>query len=76
MKVTSQFTAASVKIYINNILHIHFERSKFLGLSSWQYISEGGLYYIEITLQGGIISTDYDQEVIWLTILAELDKLR
>ena len=53
-------------------------RSRFAGLSSWQYEKEGGhgMYYIEIVLDGGNVTVDYDRRDIWLGILAELEKSR
>jgi len=76
MKITSKFSAASIKIYVNDILHIEVMRSKFVGLSSWQYETEGGLYYIEIVSDGGAVTVDYDKRDMWISILAELDKAR
>jgi hypothetical protein len=78
VNITSNISHASVKIYINDVLHIHFMRSRFAGLSSWQYEKEGGhgMYYIEIVLDGGNVTVDYDRRDIWLGILAELEKSR
>lgn len=78
MKITSNISHASVKIYVNDVLHIHFMREKFAGLSSWQYEKEGsaGLYYIEIALDGGGITVDYDRSDMWFGVLAELAKAR
>lgn len=76
MKITSKFSQSSIKIFVNDILHIQFERTRFIGISSWQYETENGLYYIEIVLDGGIISTDYDKREMWIAILTELEKAR
>lgn len=76
MKITSKISPASVKVYVNEILHIHFVRDRLVGVSSWQYETEGGLYYIEIVLDGGCVSVDYDRRDMWLGVLAELEKLR
>lgn len=75
MKVTSKIGHASVQIYVNDILHIHIVREKFLGLSSWLFEREG-MYYIEIALEGGIIAVDYDRPDLWHLVLAELAKIR
>ena len=75
MNITSKLAHASVKIYVNDILHIHFLREKFIGLSSWQYEKEG-MFYIEISLDGGVMTVDYDRRDMWLSVLSELDKLR
>jgi len=76
MKITSHISHASIKVFINEILHIQFARSRFVGLSSWQYEKEGGLYYIEVVLDGGVVNVDYDRRDIWLGVLAELEKAR
>ena len=79
MRVTSNISHDSVKIYVNEILHIQFARDRFVGLSSWQYEKEGhgaGMYYIEIVLDGGIVAVDYNKREMWLGVLTELDKAR
>lgn len=75
MKITSKIANASVKIYVNDILHIHFLRDKFVGLQSWQFETEG-IFCLEITLAGGRIYCDYDRRDMWIGILAELEKAR
>lgn len=75
MKIVSKLTHASIKIYINEILHIHYIRDKFVSLQSWQYEDEN-LFYIEITLLDGVMTTDYDKREMWINILKELDKVR
>ena len=74
--VTSKFSQATVKIYINGILHLCIERAKLLGFSSWQYSTEGGLYYIQIVLDGGVVDVDYDNHDLWMAILTALDAVR
>ena len=75
MKIDSKISHASVKVFINDILHIHFMRDKFVGLQSWQYETES-LYYIEITLSNGVITCDYDRRDLWIAVLSELMKAR
>ncbi len=75
MKITSVISRASVKVFINDILHVHFMRDKFLGLQSWRYENEQ-MFYIEITLSGGVFTCDYDRQDLWLGVLKELEKAR
>lgn len=75
MKITSKIQHASVKIYVNDILHIHFARDKFVSVQAWQYETEN-IFYIEITLSGGVMTCDYDKKEMWVGILKELDNLR
>lgn len=75
MKISSAISHASVKIYVNDILHIHFRREKFIGLQSWRYEKEE-MFYIEINLTDGVMTCDYDRSDMWTEILTELNKAR
>lgn len=75
MKITSRISHASVKIYINDTLHIHFLREKYLGMQSWQFENET-MFYIELTMDGGVIRCDYDRRDLWTGVLTELEKAR
>ena len=75
MAVTSKITLDSVKVYVENILHIHFLRSNFIGLQSWGYEQES-LFYIDIILVGAPIHCEYQKKELWVKILSELDRLR
>lgn len=75
MKVTSKISHASFKVYVNDILHLHVARETFLGLSSWLYEKEE-MYYIEIMLNGGNITVDYDRCDLWIAVLSELEKIK
>lgn len=75
MKITSKISQNSIKIYVNNILHIYFLRDQFICLQSWQYETET-MFYIELTLINGTITFDYDRRDMWIEILLELNKLR
>lgn len=75
MKITSIISQASVKVFVNDVLHIHYLRDKYLGLQSWQYGTEQ-MFYIEIILIDGIVLCDYDRHDMWVNILAELAKTR
>jgi len=52
MRITSTISRASVKVFVNDILHVHFMRDKFLGLQAYQYEAET-MFYIDITLTSG-----------------------
>lgn len=80
MKVTSQISSESVKVFINSALHLSFERSHFRGLSSWKWSNEAGAngpFYIELLLAGTPpLTLSYDSEPLWLAVLGELARLR
>jgi len=75
MRITSTISRASVKVFVNDILHVHFMRDKFLGLQAYQYEAEQ-MFYIDITLTSGVLTCDYDRQDMWLGVLAELGKAR
>jgi hypothetical protein len=75
MQITSRISHASVKVYINETLHIHYLREKYVGMQSWQYEDEK-MFYVELTLEGGVIRCDYDRRDLWLGVLVELAKAR
>lgn len=75
LKIECKISQASVKVHVNDILHIHFMREKYIGIAAWQYEKES-MFYIEITMVGGVITCDYDKREMWVAILAELEKAR
>lgn len=69
--ITIKIEFNTIKIYIDNILHIHIERDRFLGLQSWRWNSK---FVIEFTLTTNTIVTEYEDIDMWKTILDLLDK--
>lgn len=63
----------AVRVLINDVLHLHFPRSKLLGVQSWVREPEGK-FVIEYTMAGGTIESDYDSREKWLSVLAWLGK--
>lgn len=74
MNVTGAVAFDQLKIRINDILHLSLSLDKFVGLQSWQFESRQS-YHIELTLEGGVITTEYDSFELWKQVLLELDKL-
>ena len=64
-----------VSIYINNILHIKFQKADVLGVYS--YISESDYYYIQITLRTmtSTMICEYTDKSVWVEVLKLLDDL-
>lgn len=75
VKITSEITVSSIKVRIDDILHLHIPRDRYVGLHAWQFRDES-TFYLEIILNGGTILAEYDRRDMWVSILAELDKLR
>ncbi len=72
-EVTSELSQDRLKIRINGALHLSLCRSRFVGMQSWRLLRENK-WVIEITSEGGVITSDYDGAEKWLAILGELDK--
>lgn len=72
-KIAVNLAFDRVRIYFGAVLHLSFKRSAFLGLQSWRYGANN--YFIEFTLQRGVITCEYDDATKWTLILSELDKI-
>jgi hypothetical protein len=68
-----QTTFDMVRVLFGDTIHLMFARSKFIGLQSWMYGNRN--YFIEITLDGGTIQTEYDDVEKWKSILKELGNI-
>ena len=72
MTVTSKKSGASIKIYINNILHL-FIADRITSLQSWN--NENNFFIIEIKTKHNTTLLEYDSQDKWESIINELDKL-
>ncbi len=72
MTITSEKSGTSIKIYINNILHL-FIADRITSLTSWNM--ENSLWIVELTTKNNRIKLEYDSPSKWEQILNELDKL-
>lgn len=62
----------TLRIFIDNILHLSFKKDSLIGIQSWV---EENKYCIEYYLVNGSILSEYDSVVKWKLILKELSKL-
>lgn len=69
---TSEFK--DIRIYINGILYIQFERKNFIGIQAWVEGRKNRNFFIEIYTKYKTIKLEYDKEEMWKTILEILDK--
>lgn len=61
----------AIRIYFGEILHLHIDRSKLLGMQSW---TDGNFdYSIEYVMRGGSVRTEYSDRGTWEAILKSLD---
>lgn len=72
MIITSKKTGSSIKIYINDILHL-FIADRVTSLTSWNH--ENQLWVVELTTKNNKIKLEYDCLEKWTLILNELDIL-
>lgn len=73
MIVRVEIWLTSVRVFINDTLHLMFRRSAFVGLQSW---SDDSAHCIEITMAGSEpIVAQYEKRETWLAVLAELTKI-
>lgn len=72
MIITYKKIGTSVKIYINNILHL-FIGDRITSLTSWNH--ENLFWKIEIKTKYNTTLLEYDNSQKWENILQELDKL-
>ena len=72
IEVTPEFE--SVAIRIGGVLHLWFDRTKLLGVQSWVKTGRRQ-FFIELTMDGGVITSDYDTEEKWKAILSQLQSV-
>lgn len=72
MTITSKKSGSSIKLYINNILHL-FIADRITSITSWNH--ENLFYKIEIKTKHNTTLLEYDSSSKWEQVLNELDKL-
>lgn len=71
-KVSINIDHTNVKIYINQILHLNFDFSNYVGMQS--FITTDNLYHIEIYLKRNCkIMLEYSDVSLWKDILKLID---
>ena len=73
MTPTVQTAFDSIRIYFGDLLHLHVQRSKLLGIQSWRNGDKN--YSIQYVMVGGTVTTEYDDKEKFEAILKQLDKL-
>jgi len=63
-----------VKVRINGCLHLHFIKSRYVGLQTWM-AERDGKFCFEITMDGGAIVCEYDTAEKMKSILQKLEPL-
>lgn len=72
IKVKIHYT--TLRIYIDNILHLSIKQEELIGFQS--YIMGTQDFFIEFYMKNGpIIECKYTKKEIWIEILNQLDKI-
>lgn len=65
----------SIRIYINDALHLLIKLENLIGIQSW--INRKNNYSIEYSMKDGAeILSEYDDLDLWKSILEQLDKIQ
>lgn len=59
-----------VKVFVNGLLHVHFLRKYYRGLSSYN----NGIYTIEILLKDQKLRLEYDKRSDWENMLDTINQ--
>ena len=63
----------SIRVYINDTLHIDVQRSKLRGIGSWQWAN--GYFAIEFIFERNRMLVEYETRERWKAVLDELKRL-
>lgn len=75
VNVTAVRGRTHVKIYIDQSLHLAFQLFR-VRVHSWHDgLDANERFFIDVKSAGDVINCEYDNEGLWLAVLAELDKV-
>lgn len=63
-----------VSIFIDHVLHLKLRRSLILAIQGWNVGNQVRKYTIEFTMVCGSVKSEYRDELLWRSILAQLDE--
>jgi hypothetical protein len=64
-----------LNVYINNTLHLMFEKKSSIFLHSYKDETNNVMYCIELHTEKGLIKLEYTEESLWKKILLVLSKI-
>lgn len=74
MKVTALRKYQSLRVYIDDTLHVDFLMDNYTGMQSWKEGTKRFIYKIEIYFKRGApMLLGYDAESLWKEVLTTLD---
>jgi hypothetical protein len=71
--ITVDLAYDAIRVKFGGVMHLNIKRSALLGIQSWRHGANN--YFIEFTLSGGGVTSDYDDETKWKTIINGLEKV-
>lgn len=71
--ITSAITGTAIKIYMAGKLHLCIRRGTLLGFQSWISGEQNQRFFIEYYVNKRSITTEYDTEEKWTSVLKILD---
>lgn len=74
VKVTSKCSFGAIRIYINDILHIRYPKSKSIRIQSWVDGDRKPKYKIEIRCKDWHDEYHYENRTTWESVLKLLDE--
>lgn len=75
VRITAKRDYYSLRLYINDLLHLDVKMLNYNGFQSWYEGSQNKLYFIEVYLkEGDSILLGYDERSTWEEILKLFDK--
>jgi hypothetical protein len=74
LPITVEMRNGSVRVLYDGLIHISFRREDLIGIQSWRWGHDD--YWIEYTLKGGSMLTEYDSKEKFEIILRGLNELR
>lgn len=73
MKVEVKTSFNTIRILINDVLHVALKKDEFVGVQTW--IEGTGKWCIEYHLKTTSILTEQDSKEKWEAIIKELEKI-
>ena len=72
-EVTIKSDHRDLRIFINSLLHVHVLKSEYVMFQSYKIGSQHQIFHIDIHTKSGILALEYDNELLWRSILILLD---
>ena len=72
-KIKIETSFYSIKIFINNLMHVYIKIKDLHGIQSWR--DRKDKWCIEYIMKNNIIRSEYENEELFIEIITELAKL-